>query len=278
MRVRLTAIAISISLLVLSQLSLSQEECKKCDCNHFPVAPECERCCRFQTGVISSVSESSLVLSTKDVAGKANEQTFALDPDTKKNAPLKPGASATVFYRTGRRAADRVDLTEALEGLLKPGHQPDPSNICGQLPQEAIKVFLGSNLTWTMGNRMVGLDIGGEELLAMHRTENGIALSAKIYDQGGLIIAQLVDNRFFINRKNAFRIERENPSSLVVYDLQAHEVLRVVYLNQYSIKVTGIFNGPNRQTVIVSDDGMRIGGSFLSGNCIGGFGTAIKVG
>ncbi len=171
MNFRLKTIAIPALLLALSQVSLSQDECKKCDCNHFPVAPECEKCCRFQAGVITSVSESSLVLSTKDPSGKTTDQTFALDPDTKKNAPLKPGASATVFYRAGRRAADRVDLSEALEGLLKPGQQPDPPNICGQLPQETIKVFLGNNLTWTMGNRMVGLDIGGEEVLVMDRTE-----------------------------------------------------------------------------------------------------------
>jgi hypothetical protein len=276
---RLKSITIFAMALILSQASSGQEDCRKCDLNHWPVSPECEKCWSVEKGVINSVSENSLVLSSQEPTGKTTDHTFALDQDTKKNAPLKPGASATVFYRPGHKTADVVNLTEALEGLLKPGHQPDPPNICGQLPQEAIKVFLGNNLTWTMGNRMVGLDIGGEQLLVMDRTEKGVALSARIYDESGVIMAQLIDNRFYVNRNNTFRIDRRDPSSLAVYDLQAHEVLRVVYLNQYSIEVTGIFrNGPNRQTVIVSDDGMHVGGSFLSGNCIGGFGTAIKVG
>ncbi len=168
--------------LLIATPTLSQQDCAKCDLNHFPVAPECEKCCFVESGVIKSASESTVVLTTNDSGGKTTDRSFELDPKTKKNAPLKTGARATVFYRKGRSTADKVELTEALDNLLTPGIKPVPESVCEQLPVDALRVYLGNTVAWTTGDHMVVLDIGEEQIVAMDRTQNGVAISAKIYD------------------------------------------------------------------------------------------------
>ncbi len=74
------------------------------------------------TGTISSVTNTSLVLSHKVLKVKEKETTFVLYPKTKKEGHLEKGAKATVFYRVEKNenVATRVKVHEA-KPAAKPG-------------------------------------------------------------------------------------------------------------------------------------------------------------
>jgi hypothetical protein len=117
-----------VFLLFLSGTSQAQQQCANCDCNQFPIEQRCEKCCGFASGKITSVTSSSVVISENGSTSDSVtvKKTFTLTPETKKNAALKEGALATVYYRKGGEVATKVDLVDQLSGLLTPMNQPDP--------------------------------------------------------------------------------------------------------------------------------------------------------
>jgi hypothetical protein len=62
-------------------------------------APKAKATAASANGTISSIDESTLVLSHK-VKGKDETTTFVLNAATKKEGDLKPGAKVTVHYKT----------------------------------------------------------------------------------------------------------------------------------------------------------------------------------
>lgn len=131
----LLIVAVFSSMLVLTRGAVyGQQSCDKCDCIHPPVPTKCEKCCGVAIGTITSVTDTGVVLTRTTQEGKPVEQAFALDKHTAKNASLKKGAEATVYFAREKRTAERVDVTEALEGLLEPANEADPPDACPQLP------------------------------------------------------------------------------------------------------------------------------------------------
>ncbi len=237
------------------------------------------KCCEVVSGPLTSVSETSISISHPTPDGKIVEQQFAVDRNTVKNAKFTKGSQATVYFDKSKNLAKRVTLTEALEGLLIPANEPDPPNPCWHMtiPNEALKMFLGNtNLVWTTGTQAVVLRFGKQEVLSIRRTDKGAAVSAKVFSEDGKVVAQIVDNQFYINPNNFFR-KAGDKHSLVVYDLEAQEVLRVRYLNTLSFKVTGVFYSVGMQRVLISEDVMMVGKSTLQHVCGGNVGTFIAV-
>jgi hypothetical protein len=104
----------------------AQQPCDKCDCVHPPVPPKCEKCCGVATGKIASVTDTKVVLTRPTQEGKSVEEAFALDKNTARNASLKKGSEATVYFTREKQFAERVYVTEALEGLIEPASEPTP--------------------------------------------------------------------------------------------------------------------------------------------------------
>jgi hypothetical protein len=141
-----------------------------------------------------------------------------------------------------------------------------------------MKIFLGnSSATWTTGDQMAALRFGKQEVLTVRRTAKGIAVSAAVFSADGRAVAQIIDNHFYINPNNFFRSERSDSHSLVVYDQQAQEVLRIRYLNPLSVKVTGVFYSLKSQLVLVKEDEILIGGARLRHVCGGNVQTMFAV-
>lgn len=258
----------------------AQQPCDKCDCIHPPVPPKCEKCCGVATGKITSVTDTGVVLTRPTQGGKSVEQAFALDKNTTRNASLKKGAEATVYFAREKGIAKRVDLTEALEGLLQPTNEPDPPDACPRLPPppESMKIFLGNtSATWTTGDQTAALRFGKQEVLSVRRTAKGMAVSAAVFSADGRAVAQIIDNHFYINPNNSFRSERSDPSSLVVYDQKAQEVLRIRYLNPLSVKITGIFYSPKGQLILVKEDEILINRNTFRHICGGNVQTLFAV-
>jgi hypothetical protein len=206
-------------------------------------------------------------VSTHDTAPA--KKTFALKPDTKKNGVLLPGAPATVYYRKRDNVATEVDVVDAIKGLLVPGDEPDPPRppICSVPSPTDLKAYLGSSLGWTRSDEVTVLEIKSTEVLGLLRTSNGMAIRAEVFSEDGAFVAQIIDNRFYINPANFFRMERPDTHTLIVYDKQQREMLNIRYLNPYSVRVLGIFQVPGSSPVIVTQDELRIGGAIFRRGC-----------
>jgi hypothetical protein len=255
--------------LVLASTTASAQQCSDCDCYHFPIPKKCENCCGVATGNIASATNSNLVLSQKEPNGETTKKTFGLKPNTRKNAPLKVGTPATVYYRKNSSEAVRVDLVEALKNLLLPGNEPDPPlpPSCPNIPPNALKAFLGDSLVYTTTAEAGIVKIKGIDLLDLRRTSSGIAILAKVFSEDGKVVAQIVDNRLYVNPGNFLRIDNPDSHSFAVYDLHQREVLAVRYMNLQSVRVLGIFQLPESPPVVISQNEILWGAMSFSDVC-----------
>ncbi len=265
------------SLVLLFTSTANAQQCPDCDCYHFPIPKKCENCCGVANGKITSVTNSSVVITEKESAsdGVTAKKSFVLKPDTKKNAVLKEGAPATVYYRRQGNVATQIDLVEALKGLLVPADEPDPPlpESCYRVhpvPPDALRVYLGGNAGYTTSDQVTVLSVRGTDLLDLRRTPNGLAINAKTFSEDGKIIAEIIDNRFYINPNNFFRMEKPDSHSIIVYDTHDRKVLDVRYVNSHSVKVLGIFQVPGTLPVIIDEYQLSFGGFHSTGSCYGG--------
>jgi hypothetical protein len=257
--------------------TLRAQQCSRCDCNHFPIEVECEGCCGYKSGTITSVTNSSVVISEKESTSDSvtAEKTFALTPDTKKNADLKDGAQATVYYRKQGNVATKVDLLNELSGLLVPSDEPDPPlpSSCyrmGPFPPDALRVYLGGNVGYTTSDEVSVLNVKGTDVIDLRRTSKGLAINAKTFSGDGKVIAEIVDNRFYVNPNNFFRIEKQDSHSLIVHDLQGRKVMDIRYINSHSVSVLGIFQVPGAPPLVVDEKQLTLGPIHLTGSCASG--------
>jgi hypothetical protein len=250
------------------------QTCSDCDCYQIPMPTRCEGCCGIASGNISQVTDSTLVLAEGQFTGGAGgaKKAFQLKPSTKKNATLKEGAAATVYYRKEGDVAERIDMVEALKGLLVPGNgvtQPLPS-LCDRfepIPPDTLRVDMGNNVILAHVPELHLLNVAGRELLDVRRTSNGIAVNARTFSEDGKIIAEIIDNRFYVNPNNFFRVERPDQNSLIVFDLHDRKVVDVRYVNLYTVSIRGIFQIPGGPSLTVAEDGLSFDGIHSANTC-----------
>jgi hypothetical protein len=285
-----------ITTLVLSTfvpLSIWPNDCPKCDC-HFPISdPECVKCCFFQKGTVTDSSSTSVTLAPISGREKHSAKTFQIQETTKINGHLQQGASATVYYHTvdGQDIATRIDGPGYSHGSLVPADLPNPADTCAenlerlkmlglpipmaaQIPADAMKIFFGDSEGYSTEQRLIVWTIGTDEILVLQKTEFGMSVSAKVRGRDGQLEAQIVDNEFFINPRNSFRIQGGGTSSLSVFDPQGQKILEIEFLNPRAIKMLGTFFGPNGEEITIGQNEqvfLSHGGKFVSSHsCFGG--------
>jgi len=143
------------------------------------------------------------------------------------------------------------------------------------VPENAMKIFFGNSEAYSNEERLVVLKFVDEEALILQRTTSGMFVSFKVRGPDGKLVAQAVDNNFFINLGDAYRIERPDPSDLSLYDKEGGLVLKVQFLNPGVIKILGRFFGPNGESVNLTEDEQtftsRINARFITHHsCFGG--------
>lgn len=246
-------------------------QCSTCDCHHFPIVSECFPCCGVATGKIVSATDTKVVLSQKERNGSFVVKKFNLKSGTKRNADLKKGFPATIYYSKEGDFASRIDMLEALPGLLIPGQEPDPPLpvACqGKVPTDALKVFVGNSLGSTPSDEVTVLRINGIDVVSLRRTSEGIAIDAKVFSQSGAVQAQIVDNHLYINPHSLFRIAIPNRHSFIVYDPDKIKVLEVRYLNKHSVRLEGNWKPPGFDPVEITRDKINVAGYEFTANCI----------
>jgi hypothetical protein len=82
-------------------------------------------------------------------------------------------------------------------------------------------------------------------------------IDADVFDTHGNLSARIRDNEFnVIPGQHSYR-ERPDRSTLVVYDKQGKEMLRVRYLNPAAAQIRGIFACADMPPVTISDTGIK---------------------
>lgn len=154
-------------------------------------------------------------------------------------------------------------------GLLIPADEPTPPNPCRNVPAGATLVLLGNSASYGTSFPQTIIQIRSDKMLVMDKIKGQIAVSALLYSEDGRIVAQIKNNEFFINPNNYFRKERPDLHTLIVYDQNGTEVLNVRFINDTTIRFSGVIRHPTR-TVLVSDKA----GLFANTICTGEAGVA----
>jgi len=173
---------------------------------------------------------------------------------------------------------ETVFMNSDLSGLLIPDNKPTPPNACGTIPADSLALFFGNSVAYTSTFPHTVIEVGSEPILVINRQHGKVAVSGKVFSRDGRIVAELKDNRFYVNPNNYFRVERPSSHSLIVYDQEARQALNVEYLNASAIKVLGRFYLPNRPPVLINEDSQVFGGISMSRNCFGNNGVDIHLG
>jgi hypothetical protein len=177
--------------------------------------------------------------------------------------------SVTPRPETGSQTDVHAAPEKEFEGFLTPDNKPDPPNPCPPRkprPPGAVGIYWGNSVTWLTNPKYILAQVNDEELLSIAKTPEGISVSAKVFSADNRIIAQIVDNKFYINRNNFFRKE-QTPHSLIVYDEHADQVLNVNFLNSSAIRITGTFRHPDIPPLVITETGATMGGSGMGGVC-----------
>jgi hypothetical protein len=184
---------------------------------------------------------------------------------------LQQGASATVYYHTvdGQDIATRIDGPGYSHGSLVPADLPNPADTCAEnaergrrlgfptlpaIPADAMRIFFGDSEGYSTTQRLIVWTIGTDEILVLQRTESGMSVSAKIRARDGQLEAQIVDNEFFINPRNSFRIQGAGTSTLSVFNPQGQRILEIEFLNPHVIKILGTFFGPSGEEITIGQN------------------------
>jgi len=291
MKLSIVVRRIALALFALSPLGLLPADCPKCDC-HFPVSdPKCVECCFFEKGTVTSSSSTAVTLAPMPGDEKQPTKTFQIQKTTKINGQLQPGEPATVYYHTvdGQNIATRVDGLGFSHGSLVPANLPDPPDTCAEvaeklrirgfppgppLPHDAMRVFFGNSEGYSTQQRLIVWTIGRDEILVLQKNESGMFVSAKVRGPDGRLEAEVVDNEFFINPRNSFRIQGVGTSSLVVFNPEGQRILEIEFLNPRVVKILGTFFGPNGEEIRIGEDEQLFSSHgaklSISHSCFGG--------
>jgi hypothetical protein len=148
------------------------------------------------------------------------------------------------------------------------------------IPPDALRIFFGDSEGYSLEQRFIVWKIGDEETLVLQRTQSGMFVSAKVRGPDGKLLANIVNNEFFVNLRGQYHMVSPQPSSLIVYDNSHEEVLNVEFLSPRVIKILGKFFGPNGDSIAISQERQvftsKKGAKLVSSSgCFGGGGTGM---
>lgn len=149
-------------------------------------------------------------------------------------------------------------LETEVHGLLVPANEQDPKTNCPRVPSNAVLILLGNMPVYAtkFPHRVISVD-KDEVLLSIDRKEKGIAVSARVFSEDGKIVAEIINNEFFLNTSNYFRRVRPDKHTLVVYNLAGEEVLSVRYLNKRTVRLLAHFRHPSGAEVNITENGVH---------------------
>jgi hypothetical protein len=133
----------------------------------------------------------------------------------------------------------------AREGILYPDHFYPSAEMthCPPPPIGQFAFYLAGGLVTSGSFPFTAVQVGKTALLGFDRKGRGLLLRFKVFDDRGDIIASCENNKYWV-RQDA-RMDRSEPSRLIVYDRKDERVLDLFFMNETAVTATGIFRDPN---------------------------------
>ncbi|MGD0207680.1 MAG: hypothetical protein ABSC89_08770 [Verrucomicrobiota bacterium] len=197
------------------------------------------------------------------VLGQSNSRDSTLSPQSIIDSPgsLQAGRDIIIHANTNLTARD----SEAeLHGVLMPANEPDPRPAPSSIPHTAVKIFLGNLLSYqtTIDAEHTVMVINGQRLVWMHRTSNGLYVSADLIRADGRIIATLRNNKWEIN-PNIYCEPKNDRHEISITDGEGI-VFRCRYLNENAVQIEGRFLRPGFAPVLVTSNQVFVDGRPFS--------------
>jgi hypothetical protein len=133
----------------------------------------------------------------------------------------------------------------AREGILYPDHFYPSADMtrCPPAPIGHFAFYLAGGLATTNSFPFTAVQAGRTALLGFDRKGSGLLLRFKVFDDRGDILASCESNKYWV-RQDA-RMDRSDPSRLIVYDHKDQPVLDLFFMNETAVAVTGVFRDPD---------------------------------
>ena len=172
-----------------------------------------------------------------------------------------------VLVRYKWRVAEQSELAQN-EGVLYPGHDPDPPlpRMC-EIPPAPLVIYFGPSVAAVDRFPDEVLRIKDKTLLAIDTlpSSGGVAVTQlAVYDDRNDIVASIDKGTFWV--RPDCRRKRPNRSTLIVYDHTDTEVLRIRFLNPHVIQVTGLFRYGGYTILATKDKISSMYGSTWNGD------------
>jgi hypothetical protein len=175
------------------------------------------------------------------------------------SVPLMIAAGATWAYTHLKWPDFALNADPAsAEATLVPGGYPLPPG-CPVHSGELV-VYWGATSTVAPKQSMAVLTMGRDTMLRVDRDPSGkraIVSSLRLLDVLGHPIATIENNKMWV--ASGYRETRPDASTLVIYDSEDYEILRLSYLTENAISITATFRHPGMPPVVASNRGLQIG-------------------
>lgn len=157
-------------------------------------------------------------------------------------------------------------------GLLNPDNKPNPTILNNlTIPPNNIVLILGRYITYTEIFPFTIIKLDDKPLITINKIKDKLLLSGEFYSRDRKIVAQITNNKFFINPNNYFRIKRPNYHKLIVIDQENNLVLDVDFVNKSVVNIIGDYYPPNANLspLIINDKFVRFGHLKIEGTIQG---------
>ena len=152
-------------------------------------------------------------------------------------------------FHSIKNMLENIQSEVTTTGVLEPDTRPDPDSRIKPRP-DALNVFFGGNLVSFTGQRCTIFSIAGNDVLWVEKNNNGILISAKVFDPDKKIMATIERNKVTVNSNNTFHRDIKK-HTLIVVGQSDQEVLNVDFLNSHSVVINGIFPWEGHGQVVV---------------------------
>jgi len=165
---------------------------------------------------------------------------------------------------------EEVRLSETLAS--KNVETPVVPASCSQIPPGAVMIFMGSNLALATKMPATVVKMGDSDLLVVdiYRGHRLRIDTLRLLNENNEEIARIDGDEFWT--APSVRHEKPDASTLVIYDQNNAEVLRISYLNVQAIVIRGKFRAEDHPPLFIGEDKAELGDRTFEDACLGELG------